>query len=57
MLKKKYLIYMMNFSGYLIFFSKSNAGIMISAKDYLLLGTSVQVSDVAHGPLVFKTVT
>ena len=36
----------------LIFFSKSNAGIMNFACGYLLLGTSAQVSDVAHGPLV-----
>ena len=37
----------------LIFFSKSNAGIMIFALGYSLLGTSAQVSDVAHGPLVY----
>ena len=29
---------------------------MIFAQGYLLLGTSAQVSDVAHGPLVIKKI-
>ena len=41
----------------LIFFSKLNASLMIFAVGYLLLGTSAQVSDVAHGPLVYRFLT